>query len=71
MAAEQNGCKNHDYSFYVSLSLRKVWSVDLAKNIPAMTTNGKYAKLEPFYAIVIGLILAKVDKMYPLQVSTD
>jgi hypothetical protein len=48
-----------------------VWSVDLAKNIPAMTTTGKYAKLEPFYAIVIGLILAKVDKMYPLQVSTD
>ncbi len=36
-----------------------------------MTTNGKYAKLKPFYAIVIGLILAKVDKMYPLQVSTD
>jgi hypothetical protein len=48
-----------------------VWSVDLAKNIPAMTTNGKYAKLEPFYAIAIGLISAKVDKMYPPQVSTD
>jgi hypothetical protein len=48
-----------------------VWSVDLAKNIPAMTTNGNYAKLEPFYAIAIGLILAKVDKRYPLQVSTD
>jgi hypothetical protein len=28
--------------------------------------NGKYAKLKQFYVIGVGLILAKVDKKYPV-----